>query len=250
MIRVRLSAALAVRDGYTGKPIGRNTVRCFVDGQPFHPEYRDGGYLLLLNLAPGAHAVVLQGTRYREEQVPLTVPETGHIERNITLKPAPNYPFYHEMTQLSISLQEKGLPVKGRTLWVAAQAAMSDLKLAQDAVEAGSYEAKLFFRGGAEGRFPGNYLLVDGKKSEVVAILGAKEGQASFAAPLKYAHKRGVAFYPAQEYQTNQDGEILAFFREPVPVEIFDPEKASLEGMQLQKGKNQGELGKLPQEKA
>ena len=31
---------------------------------------------------------------------------------------------------------------------------------------------------------------------------------------------------------------------------IFDPEKASLEGMQLQKGKNQGELGKLPQEKA
>ena len=53
MIRVRLSAALAVRDGFTGKPMAQNAVGCILDGQVCHPGYRPGGYLIFTNLAPG-----------------------------------------------------------------------------------------------------------------------------------------------------------------------------------------------------
>lgn len=42
MIRVRLSAALAVRDGFTGKPMAQNAVGCILDGQVCHPGYRRG----------------------------------------------------------------------------------------------------------------------------------------------------------------------------------------------------------------
>ena len=111
MIRVRLSAALAVRDGFTGKPMAQNAVGCILDGQVCHPGYRPGGYLIFTNLAPGPHTVVLRGGRYRDEKILLEIPETGHVERNVTLKPAPNYPLYCQMTQLSATLTERGKPV-------------------------------------------------------------------------------------------------------------------------------------------
>lgn len=249
MIRVRLSAALAVRDGFTGKPMAQNAVGCILDGQVCHPGYRPGGYLIFTNLAPGPHTVVLRGGRYRDEKILLEIPETGHVERNVTLKPAPNYPLYCQMTQLSATLTERGKPVADRTLWVAAKAAMADLKLAQDTAEAGCREAKLYFRGGPEGRFPGNYLIVDGKNSEVVAISGAEGGHATLDTPLQFSHKRGTAFYPAQEYHTDDKGQILAFFREPVPAYILDPDKANLTEWKLDKGINQVELGPKPKEK-
>lgn len=107
----------------------------------------------------------------------------------------------------------------------------------------------MYFRGGPEGRFPGNYLIVDGKNSEVVAISGAEGGHATLDTPLQFSHKRGAAFYPAQEYHTDDKGQILAFFREPVPAYILDPYKANLTEWQLIKGDNQVELGPKPKEK-
>ena len=107
----------------------------------------------------------------------------------------------------------------------------------------------MYFRGGPEGRFPGNYLIVDGKNSEVVAISGAEGGHATLDTPLQFSHKRGTAFYPAQEYHTDDKGQILAFFREPVPAYILDPDKANLTEWQLIKGDNQVELGPKPKEK-
>lgn len=249
MIRVRLSAALAVRDGYTGKPMAQNAVGCILDGQVCHPGYRSGGYLIFTNLAPGVHTVVLHGGRYRDEKILLEIPETGHVERNVTLKPAPDYPFYSQVTQLCATLAEGGKPAADRTLWVAAKAAMSDLKLAQDTAEAGSREVKVYFRGGPEGRFPGNYLIIDGKNSEVVAISGAEGGHATLDTPLRFSHKRGAVFYPAQEYHTDDAGQILAFFREPVPAYVLDPSKACLTEWQLIQGINQVELGQKPKEK-
>ena len=133
----------------------------------------------------------------------------------------------------------QGKPVENRILWVAAKTQTEELKLAQDTAEAGDQTVKLFYRGGREeNRFPRNYLIVDGKKSEVVPITGAQEGQAALDVPLKYQHKRGVAFYPAQAYCTGAQGEILAFFREAVPVEVFDPESKTLTSLVLQPGRN------------
>ena len=80
MIRVRLSAALAVRDGFTGKPMAQNAVGCILDGQVCHPGYRPGGYLIFTNLAPGPHTVVLRGGRYRDEKIPFpALKDIGYV---------------------------------------------------------------------------------------------------------------------------------------------------------------------------
>ncbi len=242
MIRLQVSAALAVRDGFTGRPIARNTVRCFVDGQPFRPEYRQGGYLVFVNLEPGEHRVLLRGSHYLDEHIRLETRPGVMDEKSITLKPAPNYPFYHAVTQLIVRYREKSQPISGHCLWVSARAAMEDIKIAQDMAEAGSTSARVYFRGGEEGRFPRNYLILDGKKSEIVHISGCEGGCASFDKPLGQSHKRGVALYPAQAYHTDEKGEILAFFRAAVPVELFDPLSNRLTSLDLETGRNEAEL--------
>lgn len=239
MIRLRVSAALNVHDGYTGKAVTQNAVRCYLDGRPFRPEFRPGGYLVFVNLPAGPHEVLLQGAYYQDERVALELDGETPLARNVTLKPAANYPFPRAATQLTAVLRERGKPVPGRALWVAEAAPLGELKLAQDTVAPGSRGAKLYFRGGEGGRFPRDYLLCDGKKSEIVPIAGARDGEAAFDAPLQYEHKRGAAFYPAQAYRTNGMGEILAFFREPGNVKIFDPEKNALTGLTLTEGRNE-----------
>lgn len=248
MIHTRMSAALAVRDGYTGKAITQSTVRCWLDGQPHIPQYRRGGYLVFVNLPDGEHELLLKGGYFQDERLTFTCGEKP-FERNVTLKPAPNYPFYSAVTQLAATLKEKGKPVAGRVLWVAAKAASEEIKLAQDLAGAGDTSLKLYFRGAAEGRFPRNYLIADGKKSEIVPISGAQDALASLDMPLKYEHKRGVALYPAQAYLTGENGQILAFFREAVPVEVFDPDKNTLSSLVLAQGRNEAELPKAPREK-
>ena len=61
MIRLQASAVLAVRDGYTGRPVTASAVQCFLDGQRVLPQYRQGGYLVFLNLPDGPHQLLLRG---------------------------------------------------------------------------------------------------------------------------------------------------------------------------------------------
>ena len=84
MIRVRLSAALAVRDGFTGKPMAQNAVGCILDGQVCHPGYRPGGYLIFTNLAPdpirwycGAGGIGMRRSYWRSRK-PAMWSETSH----------------------------------------------------------------------------------------------------------------------------------------------------------------------------
>lgn len=242
MIRLQVSAAFCLRDGYSGKPVAPSAVRCYLDGRPFRPEAREGGYLVFVNLPAGPHEALLRGSYYQDERVAFTASGGTLLERNVTLKPAANYPFPRAATQLTVVLREGGKPAPGRALWVAEATPLGELKLAQDEAGPGSREAKLYFRGGAQGRFPRDYLVSDGERSEAVPIAGAQEGRAAFDAPLQNGHKRGVAFYPAQAYRTNGQGEILAFFREPVKVEIFDPARNALAGLTLKEGQNRAEL--------
>ena len=59
MIRRKVDAVLLLRDGFTGRVVARD-VLCRVDGQPLRrPLWKQDGYLVLHDLAPGPHRVTL-----------------------------------------------------------------------------------------------------------------------------------------------------------------------------------------------
>ena len=237
MIRLHVSAVLAVYDGFTGSAISRSTVTCFLDGARYMPEYREGGYFVFVNVPPGEHRVELRSARYEPEFVTLNIRQDETAEYGVTLKPAPHYPFGGAATSLIVRFSNKRKPVSGRTVWLAARAAGEEFKLAQDQAEAGVTEARIFSRGG-RAAYARNFLIADGKGSEVVFISDIRDSQAVFAEPLERGHKRGAAFYPAQAFVTGAQGEIMAFFREPLPIEIFDPVGMKLISAELIAGVN------------
>ena len=53
MIRFRADAVFTVYDGFTGKALPPSAVRVLLDGEPYRPEYRQGGHLVFINLEPG-----------------------------------------------------------------------------------------------------------------------------------------------------------------------------------------------------
>ncbi len=237
MIRLHVSAVLSVCDGYTGRPIAPSAVACSLDGQPYRPEYREGGYLVFVNLEPGLHTLVMRGAYFQPERVLLDIRENDKREYGVTLKPASNYPFGNTATRLLIRVVKKTKPVGNYQVWVAARAAGEEIKLAQDQAEAGSTSIRLFRRG-SQPWVSKNFLVGDGKASEVVFLSDIQENQAILAEQLKNVHKRGVALYPAQAYMTNENGECTAIFREPVTVDVFDPQTSKVLNIVLEPGDN------------
>ena len=237
MIRLHVSAVLCVADGFSGRPVSKNAVRCFVNGQPFVPEYRQGGYLVFVNLAPGECEIRLRGAYYQDEIVLLTVGERPQT-LSVSLKPAANYPFPQQVTELSLSFQKEG-----KILWVASAAPGEQLRLAQESAAAGEDAARVFFRGAFRGSFPQNYLIADGEKSEIVTLTAMEEERAVFEAPLRFSHSRSTAFCPAQAYRAGKDGRALAVFRAAGTVFLFDPEEGILQELALCEGKNQWPAG-------
>ena len=77
MIRRTVSAALLLRDGFTGAALknGAATV-CLLDGKPLQrPIWKRDGYLVLTDLTPGEHSLSIRRSGYRDETVALTVTE-------------------------------------------------------------------------------------------------------------------------------------------------------------------------------
>ena len=64
MIRRRVSAVLRLRDGFTGRVLPGGAV-CLLDGRPLrHPLWKEGGYLVIQDLAAGPHSLeVLDASR-------------------------------------------------------------------------------------------------------------------------------------------------------------------------------------------
>ena len=71
MIRRRVSAVLRLRDGFTGRVLPGGAV-CLLDGRPLrHPLWKEGGYLVIQDLAAGPHSLEVRCAGFRP--VTLTV---------------------------------------------------------------------------------------------------------------------------------------------------------------------------------
>ncbi len=236
MIRLQASAVLAVRDGYSGRPIVASTVQCFLDGQRVLPQYRQGGYLVFLNLTEGPHELLLRGGYYQDEWIHFKTGGNLLVECDVTLKPSASYPFRQEITQLAVRLEEQDAP---GDLWIAPQKVAWELRLSQDEAPAGSQALKVFYRGGPEGHPRSSYLICDKNKSEVVVLTSLDEERAQLEAPLSHSHRRGAILLPAQCYHPNEKGWVQAFFQELEQVYLFQPKSKKCNSFSLQKGYNE-----------
>ena len=236
MISMHVSAVCRVRDGFTGRAMEPSGLVCTLDGAPFRPVGKPGGYLVLVNLPGGTHRLSLRCQGYQEEWVEIRSGR-GTQELDVTMKPGEGYPFRQEVTLLTLTSWESGEPAAGRILWLAAPG-QTELKIAQTKAEAGSASLRLFAKGAAAPAVPGTYLISDGKNSEIV-LLRALEGEmGELLAPLARPHSRSRSLLPAQRYHTDGEGVLTAAFREPCAVEVCGPEGELLAGLELTQGEN------------
>ncbi len=237
MIQFTLSAVFAVRDGYTGKPITQSSVQCVLDGMPVKPQYRNGGYLVFVNLEEGSHTLILKGAYFCDEKIAFDVKKGDYDIASITLKPQKNYPFARAIVTLEGTVEKNKKPVQDTPVWVAEVEKGIEMKVAQDGVVEGNTSMKLFCRGDTQMLFfPCNYMIIDGNKSEAVTLTSIEEEVAYLSAPLEFAHKRGVLIIRAQIYRTDDAGKFEAYFREATEAYILHGK--SVKQISLNKGEN------------
>lgn len=240
MITFHASAVCRVRDGYTGQPLQGSALVCALDGAALRPLAKAGGYLVLLDLAPGRHRLSLRSHGYQEEWVDFQAGQ-GTQELEITMKPGKGYPFRGEITRLELTVTEQGRPAAGQQLWLAAPARW-ELKIAQTRAEAGYDQFRLYCKGPESAVPPGPYLIADGADSEIVFFRGLDGEMGSLAAPLARPHSRSRPLLPAQRYHTGPDGTLSAVFQGACPLEIYQEGRGLLASLALEQGENRHAL--------
>lgn len=239
MINIHVDAVLAVRDGFTGRPIERGLV-CTLDGEPFRPVSKAGGYLVFTGLAEGEHSLVLRGGYYRDEHITLRASRQSRTEIAVSMKPGSAYPFGGAYTRARITLTGKG--AAGAQVWLAAAEPLFEVKVAQDAVSKGDSEARVFIKcSAAQLAMPCNLLVEDGKSTEVVLLNELNDEIAYFTRPFAFSHKRSRVLRPAQLFTAGEDGVVEAAYRQPVKLSYFTA-SGRAGTLELRSGDNSAEI--------
>lgn len=223
MIRRVVSAALLVRDGLTGIPFASGaSMRCVLDGRSFRPLWKQGGYLILTDLEPGEHQLLLSCRSYREQAFTFSADEQIW-EQEIDMEPAENYPFPADAALLHLTLKEKGKPVAAETVWAAAPDRMVSLRLGQ-APQKDSPEVRILCRGSITWlRLPGWFLAADEGKSgpELVRLMDVQGEKGILKSPMEMSHPRSTELLRARRFVTDADGRLEASFRSGEKVFFF-----------------------------
>ena len=216
MIRRTASAVFLLRDGFTGAALtdGSSTL-CRLDGRPLRrPLWKKEGYLVLTDLEPGEHSLLITRRGYRDELVSVTVEEGSPAEDTISLKPGTGYRFPRETVRVSLALRRGKDPAAGEQIWLG-MSQRSRLRLAQEKAESGDEEAHLFCEGNASLLpVPGHFLLADKKTPELVYLRSLRGETGEFALPLTLSHGRGAELIPIQPYTADGDGRVQVLLRE------------------------------------
>ena len=217
MIRRTVSAAFLLRDGFTGRTLtGFSGTRCTLDGRPIvRPIWKREGYLVLTDVEPGEHELVVMRSGYRNEHVKLDIREDAALEDTISLKPGAGYRFPPETVRVSISLRRGENAASDEQIWLGLQP-HTRLILAQERTEAGETRARLFCEGSAALLpIPGHFLFADKTAPELVYLRHLREENGEFSTPLHTAHARGTELIPVQPYGSDGNGNVRVLLKEP-----------------------------------
>ena len=223
MIRRAVSAAFLLRDGFTGRTItGSSGTRCLLDGKPLkRPVWKRDGYLVLTDLEPGVHELLVKRSGYRDESVVIKLEEGAVLEDTISLKPGPGYRFPPETVRVSLTLRRGKNAASGERIWLGVQS-RARLVIAQERVEAGDVRARMFLDGSPSMiPVPGHFLLADKTAPELVYLRYLREETGELSAPLAAAHPRGTELIPMQSYSLDGEGKVQVLLQEPCPLTGF-----------------------------
>jgi hypothetical protein len=187
MITLRCTLALSLRDARTGRALTRNAARALIDGQPCRTEYREGGYMVFVNLPQGQYVVELRGSGYLSRTFQAMVPFDGYEHRIVNLLPRGR----------ALTETDEVVALDGGRYLISETAAR--MRLAQNEALPGDREAKVYARGGAD--FPALFLFAGAEGPELCEIEGLSGDTAAFARPLRESHKRGAALIQCAELE-------------------------------------------------
>lgn len=216
MIYRQVSAALLLRDGYTGVPFSSGAqFLTFLDGQPARPVWKAGGYLVFTDLTPGPHTILLRGRGFQEETLLFEARTGVPWEAEVDLAPGPGYPFRGEPVTLELELTRDKVPLPGETVWIGWDGPVQ-LKLAQDGKEKSRSGVRLYCKGNPRLLpIPGWFLVSSGRKPELVHLLSLRGEVGTLEKPLTLQHGRGALFLPARRFRSDARGNVRALFQGP-----------------------------------
>ena len=209
MIRRHVSAALLVRDGFTGRVLASGAqVRCRLDNQPCKPVWKEGGYLVLTDLERGEHVLLLDRRGYQPERYAFRAEVGETVEDTLFLKPGAGYPFPPGTAALTVTVREGTRPAV-QPVW-SGMSAPAPLKLAQDDAE--GTQLRLFCGNPGLLPVPGNYL-VTGKQGRELTHLRSLQGEkGELDRPLSGRYGRGTELVPVQCFQPDAEGRFRVLF--------------------------------------
>lgn len=191
MIRRQVSAVVRLRDSFTGRILPGSTF-CLLDGQPLRrPVWKEDGYLVLQDLAPGPHQLTIQRPGFCTAQVRV---EAGCAlwEETVDLLPGEGYRFPAGTAELTVEFAGRKTPADGEQVWLG-MTGTAVLKLAQSRTEPSGAGVRLFAQGPeAALPVPGHYLIADPKAPEVVLLRSLREGLGVLEKPMAGPHPRGT----------------------------------------------------------
>ena len=217
MINRRVSAAFLLRDGFTGRPLAEpSATRCLLDGRPLkRPVWKRYGYLVLTDLEPGEHELLISRYGYRDELVKMNISDDSVLEDSVSLKPGTGYRFPPETVRVALSLRSSGSASSGVQLWLGVKP-RTRLVIAQESAEAGEEHARLFCEGSAALLpIPGHFLIADRTAPELVYLRSLRDEECAFSAPLANKHERGTELIPVQSYTADSEGAVQVLLPEP-----------------------------------
>ena len=207
MIRRHVSAALLVRDGFTGQPFASGSVfLCRLNGQAVRPVFKPGGYLVLTDLEAGEHTFSLAARGFHTEMLTLSIADGKALEQEVAMKPDSRYAFPADTARLRVELSGKDGPLTGEEFWVGWPAPVQ-LRLAQ-AVKTGEEGHIRLYCSGAAALLPvpGYFLLLDKKKPELVRLRELRSETGGLDGPVALSHVRGTVLVPAMRFHSDEEG--------------------------------------------
>ena len=216
-MHLHVQLACAVRCSATGQPLCDAALQVKVDGERKRYLRRNDGFLLFMDLANGKHRLELRHPNYRDASCTVTVSEGDTTVEVVTMRPL--YVAGDKLCRLTVT----GLKPE-TTAYLSGQ--VYPLQLQQDDCGEGMQELRLFKKSAFVLVPPLRLLCADATAPETCILMDMLGDDIwRLAAPLRFAHKRGVRFYPTQPYETQRDGTVQAIFFAAGPVTLLYEDK-------------------------
>ena len=206
MIQRVVSAALLVRDGFTGVPLPPGAVLVLLmDGRRRSVVRKAGGWLILTDLPEGCHTLSLRCVGFCEEILTIETRYGAVWQKAVDLRPGPGYRFPPGTSYLTVTVKTSAGPTEGVELW-AGKSGLTRVTASQS--KAGQTELQLFCRGPMERLpVPGSFLFSGGSAPELVSLRELRSsGVGVLEEPLSADRKRGEELFPVRHFLTGGDG--------------------------------------------